>query len=207
MLTKMRRVSVWIVVGMILLLIALPAVGQRIAIFVQAAAPAPTPDLQILQNYAEQHGALITGAYVCSTGELMRAQRVTNTYVGNNLSLEGIRRLANALNVDHIVIFRIVRWENQISFQPARSLLVLGATSFGDSSLKLLLSPLGILIGLQKEATVGLFATVFNPDGDIEFTTAVTSTDQPFLSILTADPLAAAKHAIAKALYQLTVAL
>lgn len=207
MLTKMRRMSVWIVMGMILLLVVLPAMGARIAVFVQAAAPVPTQDLQILQSYAEQRGALITGAQVCSTGEIMRAQRVTNTYVGDNLSIEGIRRLANALNVDHIIIFRIVRWEDQISFQPERSLLVLGATSLADSSLKLLFSPLGILIGLEKKATVGLFATVFNPDGNIGFTTSVISTDQPFLSILTADPLAAAKQAIDKALYQLTVAL
>ncbi len=203
---KIRK-SLWIVTGMILLLVVLPAVGQRIAIFVQAAAPVPTSDLQILQSYAEQHGALITGAQVCSTGELMRAQRVTNTYIGDNLSVEGIQRLANALGADHIIIFRIVRWEDQISFQPERSLLVLGAASLTDSSFKLLLSPLGILIGLQKEATVGLFATVFNPNGDVGFTTFAISTDQPFLSIITADPVEAAKQAINKALCQLTVAL
>ena len=205
---KMRLMSVWVAVGVILLLVAIPAMGQRTAIFVQAAAPVPSQDMQLLQAYAEQHGALITGTQVCSTGEIMHAQRITNTYVGDNLSVAGVRRLANALNADHIIIFRIVRWEDQISFQPARSLLVLGATSLtSDSSLKLLLSPIGILIGLQKQATVALFATVFNPDGSIVFTTSVISTDQPFLSIITADPLVAAKHAIDKALYQLTVAL
>ena len=207
MLIKMRTVSVWIAVGVVLLLIAVPAMGQRIAIFVQAAASVPAQDLQLLQAYAEQRGALITGTYVCSTGEIMQAQRTTNTYMGDNLSVEGVRRLANALNADHIVIFRIVRWEDQISFQPARSLLILGATSLANNSLKLLLSPIGILIGLQKEATVALFATVFNPDGSIAFTTSVIATDQPFLSIITASPLAAAKHAIDDALYQLTVAL
>jgi len=209
MLVKVYRISLWVIAGAILVSAVVPVMAQRgrIAVFVQAAAPVPTPDLQILQNYAEQHGALITGARVSSTGEIMRAQRLTNTYLGNTLSVEGVQRLANALGVDHIIIFRIVRWEDQVSFQLERSLLVLGAASFTDSSLKLLLSPLGILLGLQKEARVGLFATVFSPKGDVEFTTAVTTTDRPFLSILTADPLEAAKRAIDTAFYQLTVAL
>ncbi len=209
MLTKVRRISLWVVVGAVLLSAVVPVMGQRgrIAIFVQAAAPVPTADLELLQNFAQQHGAIITGARVSSTGELMQAQRATNTYIGNTLSVEGIRRLANALDVDHIIIFRIVRWESQLSFQPARSLLLLGATSFADNSLKLLLSPLGILLGLQKEATVGLFATVFSPKGDIEFATSATSTDRPFLSLLTADPLEAAKQAIDTALYQIAVTL
>ncbi len=204
---KVRRISLWVIVGAVLLCAVVPAMGQKIAIFVQAAAPVPTTDLELLQNYAQQHGALITGMQVSSTAELMQAQRATNTYVGNTLSVAGIRRLANALDVDHIIIFRIVRWEDQLSFQPERSLLVLGATSFADNSLKLLLSPLGILLGLQKEAIVGLFATVFSPKGDVEFTTSVTSADQPFLSLLTADPLEAAKQAIDKALYQIAVTL
>ncbi len=204
---KVRRISLWMIVGAVLLSAVVPVMGQKIAIFVQAAAPVPTTDLELLQNYAQQHGAVITGMRVSSTAELMQAQRATNTYVGNTLSVEGIRRLASALDVDHIIIFRIVRWEDQLSFQPERSLLVLGATSFADNSLKLLLSPLGILLGLQKEAIVGLFATVFSPNGDVEFTTSVTSADQPFLSLLTADPLEAAKQAIDKALYQIAVTL
>ena len=207
MLIKVRRISLWVIVGAVLLCAVVPVMGQKIAIFVQAAAPVPTTDLELLQNYAQQHGAVITGMQVSSTAELMQAQRATNTYVGNTLSVEGIRRLANALDVDHIIIFRIVRWEDQLSFQPERSLLVLGATSFADNSLKLLLSPLGILLGLQKEAIVGLFATVFSPNGDVEFTTSVTSADKPFLSLLTADPLEAAKQAIDKALYQIAVTL
>lgn len=205
--TKVRRISLWVIVGAILLSAVVSVAGEKIAIFVQAAAPVPTADVELLQNFAQQHGALITGARVCSTGELMHAQRLTNTYIGNTLSVEGIRRLANALDVDHIIIFRIVRWEDQLSFQPERSLLIFGATSLADNSLKLLLSPLGILLGLQKESTVGLFATVFDPNGNVQFTTSVTSTDQPFLSLLTADPLEAAKQAIDTALYQIAVAL
>jgi len=54
---------------------------------------------------------------------------------------------------------------------------------------------------------VSVFATVFNPSGDIEFTTTVTNEDKPLLSLLTADPLEAAKKAIDAALYQLAVSL
>ena len=73
--------------------------------------------------------------------------------------------------------------------------------------MKLLTSPLGLLLGLDKIATVGVFVTVFNPSGDIEFTTAVTAQDKPLFSLLTADPTEAAKKAIDAALYQLAVSL
>ena len=94
--TKVRRISLWVIVGAILLSAVVSVAGEKIAIFVQAAAPVPTADVELLQNFAQQHGAVITGARVCSTGELMHAQRLTNTYIGNTLSVEGIRRLANA---------------------------------------------------------------------------------------------------------------
>jgi len=186
-----------------------PAFGQRqrVAVCIQAAAPVPSAQLEILKSFANQRCAVIADVEVCSTGELMYAQRFTNTYIGNSISVNGMRRLAQTLDADHIVIFRIVRWENQLSFKPEWSLLLVGATSFFDSSLKLLASPLGILFGLEKEATVALFATVFSPSGDVEFTTMVTYADQSLFSLITADPLEAAKRAIETALFQLTVAL
>jgi hypothetical protein len=180
---------------------------EKVAIFVQAAAAVPTADLEIIKNYAEQRCAVIAGAEVSSQGELMLAQRLTNSYVGNSLTVEGMQRLADALGADHIVILRIIRWENRISYKPERSLLLLGATSFLNSSLQLLISPLGLLFGIDKEATVGLFASVFSPRGDVEFTTSVTSVDRPLFSLLMADPVEAAKEAIDSALYQIAVAL
>jgi hypothetical protein len=62
-------------------------------------------------------------------------------------------------------------------------------------------------MGIEKEATVALFATVFSSQGDVEFSTTVTYKDHPLLSLLTADPVEAAKGAIDSALYQLAVAL
>lgn len=206
---KARSVQCGVVVGLMVLTAIVPAFGQRqrVVVCIQAAAPVPPAQLEILKSFANQRCAVIADVEVCSTGELMYAQRFTNTYVGNSISVNGMRRLAQTLDADHIVIFRIVRWENQLSFKPEWSLLLVGATSFFDSSLKLLASPLGILFGLEKEATVALFATVFSPSGDVEFTTMVTYADQPLFSLFTADPLEAAKRAIETALFQLTVAL
>jgi hypothetical protein len=181
--------------------------GQKIAVFVQAAAPVPTGDLEIIRNYANQRCAMITGGSVCSQGELMYAQRLTNTYISNSITVEGMRQLAQTLGANHVVILRIVRWDNKISYKPERSLLLLGATSFLDTSLQILISPLGLLFGIEKEAVVALFATVFSPQGDVEFATTVTYEDHPLLSLLTADPVEAAKGAIDSALYQLAVAL
>jgi len=209
MLNKARSVQCGIVVGLMVLTAIVPAFGQRqrVVVCIQAAAPVPPAQLEILKSFANQRCAVIADVEVCSTGELMYAQRFTNTYVGNSISVDGMRKLAQTLDADHIVLFRIVRWENQLSFKPERSLLLVGATSFFDSSLKLLASPLGLLFGLEKEATVALFATVFSPSGDVEFTTMVTCADQPLFSLLTADPLEAAKRAIETTLFQLTVAL
>jgi len=137
----------------------------------------------------------------------MYAQRATSTYVGNTISVEGLQRLAATLGVEYVVIFRIVRWESQISFRPERSLVVLGVSSLFGSTLQLLTTPLGLLLGLEKEATVGLFATVLTASGGIRFTTSVTMSDRPLLSLLTADPLEAAKRAIQAAVFQLAVAL
>jgi len=206
---KARSVQCGVVVGLMILTAIVPAFGQRqrVAVCIQAAAPVPSAQLEILKSFANQRCAVIADVEVCSTGELMYAQRFTNTYIGNSISVNGMRRLAQTLDADHIVIFRIVRWENQLSFKPEWSLLLVGATSFFDSSLKLLASPLGILFGLEKEATVALFATVFSPSGDVEFTTMVTYADQSLFSLITADPLEAAKRAIETALFQLTVAL
>jgi len=206
---KVRSVQCGVVVGLMVLTAIVPAFGQRqrVAVCIQAAAPVPSAQLEILKSFASQRCAVIADVEVCSTGELMYAQRFTNTYVGNSISVNGMRRLAQTLDADYIVIFRIVRWENQLSFKLERTLLLVGATSFFDNSLKLLASPLGILFGLEKEATVTLFATVFSPSGDVEFTTMVTYADQPLFSLITADTLEAAKRAIETALFQLTVAL
>jgi hypothetical protein len=197
------------IVGILVVLAAVHCFGQgqKLAVFVQSAAAIPTADLDVVKNYASQQCSIITGANVCSQGELMHAQRVTSTYVGNSITVEGMRQLASTLAADHIVIIRIVRWETKISYKPERSLLLLAATSFLDTSLQILISPLGLFLGIEKEATVAVFATVFSPQGDVEFTTTVTFEDRPLFSLLTADPVEAARGAIDTALYQLAVAL
>jgi len=207
MLKRTQNIAGWVVVAVLILGVGLGAAGQKVAVFVQAAAPVPAQDLELLKNYAIQRCAVIAGCDVSTSGELMYAQRLTNAYVGSSITVDGMRRLAQTLDVDHVVILRLVRWENRISYKPERSLLLLGATSFLDTSIQLLISPLGLLFGIDKEATVALLATVFNPRGDIEFWTTVTYADQPLLSLLTADPLEAAKGAIDSALYQLAIAL
>jgi len=204
---RMRNLVGWTVVAILVVGLGFGGVAQKIAVFVQAAAPVPAADLEFLKNYANQRCAMITGGEISTQGELMYAQRMTNAYVGDSITMEGLRRLAQTLGVDHIVILRLVRWEDRISYKPERSLLLLGATSFLDASFRLLIGPLGLLFGLDKEATVSLFATVFDPQGNIEFTTTTTCEDRPLLSLLTADPLEAAKGAIDSALYQLAVAL
>jgi hypothetical protein len=197
------------IVGILVLLAALQCFGQgqKLAVFVQSAAAIPTADLDLIKNYASQQCSIVTGANVCAQGELMYAQRQTSTYVGNSITVEGMRQLASTLAADHIVILRIVRWETKLSYKPERSLLLLAATSFLDTSLQILISPLGLFLGIEKEATVAVFATVFSPQGDIEFTTTVTFEDRPLFSLLTADPVEAARGAIDTALYQLAVAL
>jgi hypothetical protein len=209
MMNRLRGVVSIVVVLITVASIAIGGFGQRqkVAVFVQAAAPVSAADLEIIRNYANQRCSVVTGANTCTQGELMYAQRLTNTYVGNSITVEGMRRLAQALGVNHVIILRIVRWEKELSYKPERSLLLLGATSFLNTSLQVLLSPLGLLMGIEKEATVALFATVFSPQGDIEFSTTVTYEDHPLLSLLTADPVEAAKGAIDSALYQLAVAL
>jgi hypothetical protein len=207
MLKRIRSIAWWTVVVSLILGIGFGAVGQRVAVFILAAAPVPAADLELLKNYANQRCAVIAGVEVATSGELMYAQRLTNTYVGNSITVDGMRRLSQTLDAHHIVILRLVRWENRVSYKPERSLLLLGATSFLDASLQLLISPLGLLFGIDKEATVAILATVFSPRGDVEFSTTVTYADHPLLSLLTADPLEAAKGAIDSALYQVAVAL
>ncbi len=209
MMNRLRGVVVIVVVLFVVASVAISGFGQRqkVAVFVQAAAPVPASDLEIIRNYAYQRCSVITGTSVCTQGELMYAQRLTNTYVGNSITVEGMRQLAKALGANHVIILRVVRWENELSYKPERSLLLLGATSFLNASLQVLISPLGLLMGIEKEATVALFATVFSPQGDVEFSTTVTYEDHPLLSLLTADPVEAAKGAIDSALYQLAVAL
>jgi hypothetical protein len=209
MLIRARSALFGVVLILMVLVMALPAFGQKgkVGVFVQAVAPVPAAQLEILRSYASQHCAIITGSGVASAGELMYAQRLTNTYIGNSISLDGMRRLAQALDVDHLVVFRIVAFESAISFRLERSLLLIGASSFLDGSVKLLTSPLGLFFGMEKVATAGVFVTVFNPSGEIEFTTAVTAEDKPLFSILTADPAEAAKAAIDNALFQLAVSL
>ena len=209
MMNRLHGVVAILVVVIAVASIAFGGFGQRekVAVFVQAAAPVPASDLEIVGNYANQRFAVITGSGICSQGELMYAQRITNTYVSNSITVNGMRQLTATLGVEHVIILRIVRWEKQLSYVPERSLLLLGATSFLNTSLQVLISPLGLLMGIEKEATVGLLATVFSPQGDIEFSTTVTYEDRPLLSLLTADPVEAAKGAIDSALYQLAVAL
>jgi len=197
-------------VAVVLLVVALGAVAQgrdRVALFVQAAAAVPTADLELVRNYAAQQCSVISGGETCSQGDLMLAQRAANAYVGNSLTVDAVQRLASNLGADHIVILRIVSWENDITFRPERSLLLLGATSFLDTSLKLLISPLGLLFGIERKASVSLFATVFSPRGDVEFTTTVSADDRPLFSLLTADPVEAAKKAVDAAMYQIVVVL
>jgi hypothetical protein len=198
-------------VAVVLLVVALAAVaaqgGERVALFVQAAAAVPTGDLELIRNYAAQRCSIISGGETCSQGDLMLAQRAANAYIGNSLTVEAIQRLASTLGADHIVILRIVSWENDISYRPERSLLLLGATSFLDTSLQILISPLGLLFGMERKASVSLFATVFSPRGDVEFTTTVSADDRPLFSLLTADPVEAAKKAVDAAMYQIVVAL
>ena len=208
MLKRTHRSLLFAIVSIFVLIVTVTGFGQgKLAIFVQSAAAVPTADLELIRNYASQRCAIITGANVCSQGEMMYGQRLTNTYVGNSITVAGMRQLAATLAVDHIVILRIVRWENQLTYKPERSLLLLGATSFLDTSLQILFTPLGLLLGIEKEATVAIFATVFSPRGDIEFTTTVTYEDCPLFSLLMADPVEAAKRAIDTAIYQLAVAL
>ncbi len=209
MMNRLRGIVSILVVVVAVASIAVGGLGQRqkVAVFVQAAAPVPASDLEIIRNYANQRCSVITGARICTQGELMYAQRLSNAYIGNSITVEGMRRLTTALGVDHVIILRIVRWEKELSYVPERSLLVLGATSFLDASLQVLISPLGLLMGIEKQATVGLLATVFSSRGDVEFSTTVTYEDHPLLSLLTADPVEAAKGAIDSALYQLAVAL
>ncbi|MBU0596310.1 hypothetical protein KJ567_06475 [Candidatus Bipolaricaulota bacterium] len=206
---RVRHVVGGTIVLLLLLMLGVGALGQgqKVAVFVQAAAPVPASDLEILKNYAAQRCAIVTGAEICTQGELLYAQRLTGTYIGNSITVDGMRRLAQALAVDYIIILRVVRWESLISYKPERSLLLLGATSFLDASLQILISPLGLMLGIEKEATVGVFASVFTPQGDIRFTTTATYKDHPLFSLLTADPVEAAKGAVDSTLYQMAVAL
>jgi len=206
---RLRNAVGGIIVLGLALMPGIGAVGQgyKVAVFVQAAAPVPASDLEILKNYAAQRCAIVTGAQVASQGELLYAQRLTGVYVGNSITVQGMRSLAQTLGVDHIVILRVIQWESKISYKPERSLLLLGATSFLDASLQVLISPLGLILGIEKEATVGVFASVFSPQGDVRFTTTATYKDHPLFSLLTADPVEAAKGAVDSTFYQMAVAL
>ncbi|MCK5827643.1 hypothetical protein KAH43_03875, partial [Candidatus Bipolaricaulota bacterium] len=85
MLKQTNRMSLAIV-GIVIVLAAVQCFGQgqKLAVFVQSAAAIPTADLDIIKNYAAQRCSIITGSNVCSQGELMHAQRLTSTYVGNS---------------------------------------------------------------------------------------------------------------------------
>ena len=103
---KRTNCSAFAIVGILVLLAAVQCFGQgqKLAVFVQSAAATPTSDLDLIKNYAAQRCSVITGANVCSQGELMHAQRATSTYVGNSITVDGMRQLASALAADHIVI-------------------------------------------------------------------------------------------------------
>jgi hypothetical protein len=64
-----------------------------------------------------------------------------------------------------------------------------GAASFLDTSLKLVISPLGLLLGTGRKASASVLATVFTTRSAVRFTTAVAAEDKPFLSLLAADSL------------------
>jgi len=208
MVDRLRRVAVGVLLGAALLTLVAAAEGrQKVAVFVQAAAAVPTADLELIRNYANQRCAVVAGADVCASGDLMLAQRMANAFIGDSITVDGMIRLAGTLGADYLVILRLVRWESEILYKPERSLLLLGATSFLETSLQLLISPLGLLFGIEKVATVGLLASVFNARGDLKFSTSVTSVDRPLFSLLTADPVEAAKEAVDSAFYQIAVAL
>ncbi len=194
---------------MVVLVVSMHGVAQprKLAVFVQSAAAVPTAELEILRNYAAQRCAMMTGVQVCSQGELMQAQRATGAYMGNGITVDGMRRLTTTLGVDYMVVLRVVRWDRKISYRPERSLLLLSATSFLNTTWQILISPVGLLFGMEKQATVSLFATVFGAQGDVRFTTSSTHEDRPLFSLLTADPLEAAKAAVDDILYQIAVAL
>ncbi len=195
-----------LVLSMFLLLtLSVSAQGQKVAVFIQPATAVPASDAQQLSLYANRRAKVITGNEVCSIGEVMDAQRSTGTYVGDRMSVQGMRRLAQTLAVDHLIVLRIVRWDDEMSFKPERALLVLAAASLVGSSIRVLASPLGLLFGLEKEPTVGLLATVYNAAGDVEFSTGVVCKDDPPLSLLNADIVNAAKKAVNEALYQVAV--
>lgn len=183
------------------------AQGESVAVFVQAAAAVPGADLEYLFNYAMQRCSIVTGAAVASRGAVQLAQRQTNTYIGTSLTLSGLRSLAQALNVDYIVIHRFVQWSDEISFRAERALLWTGFGTLVGGVVQAVLTPLGLVFGLERTATVSLFTTVFTDAGDITFTTSVVEEDCPLLSLVTADPLQAAKKAIEVSTLQMAVAL
>ena len=112
MVSRTRNTLYGVIILMVVLTAVVPVFGQRekVGVFVQAAVPVPAAQLDILKSYANQHCAIITGCGVASAGELMYAQRLTNTYIGNSVSLAGMLKLAQALDADHLIVFRIVRW-------------------------------------------------------------------------------------------------
>jgi len=183
------------------------AQGESVAVFVQAAAPVPGADLEYLFSYAMQRCSIVTGAAVATRGQIQLAQRQTNTYVGTSLTLSGLRSLAQTLNVDYIVIHRFVDWSDEISFRAERALLWTGFGTLLGGLFQAALTPLGLVFGLERTATVSLFTTVFTDTGDITFTTSVVEEDCPILSLVTADPLEAAKKAIEVSTLQMAVAL
>ncbi len=209
MLDRTLRIGRYVtVIFLVVAVAAATAQGrEKTALFVQAAAAVPTADLELVRNYAAQRCAIVSGGETCAQGDLMLAQRSANAYIGNGLTVEGLQRLSATLGADHVVILRIVAWEDEIMYRPERSLLLLGAASFLDTSLQLLISPLGLLFGIERKASVGLFATVFSAKGDVQFTTSVSADDRPLFSLLTADPVEAAKKAVDAALYQMVVTL
>ncbi len=181
--------------------------GESVAVFVQAAAAVPSADLEYLFNYAVQRCSIVTGASVSTRGEIQLAQRRTNTYVGTSLTLSGLRNLAQTLDVDYVVIHRFVDWSDEISFRAERALLWTGFGTLLGGAVQAVLTPLGLVFGLERTATVSLFTTVFTDAGDITFTTSVVQEDRPILSLVTADPLEAAKKAIEVSTLQMAVAL
>jgi len=212
----MPRGGSWLLCASTTILVVLSLVvsgypqGPRLAVCLEANPSISAVEFEALGDYINKHSSILTGARVCSPEDVMYAQTVTNTCIDDDISIGQMRELARILNVDHLIIFRVVCWGTNISFRPERSLLLLATTvfiRFLHNPMAFLLNPAVTLFGLDKRATVTICATVYSSSGKAEFGVAVTHTDCPVLSMLSADPLVAARKAVDKTLYQLAATL
>jgi len=212
----MGRGRLWLLCAGTILVVLLSLVvsgysqSKNVAVCLQANPAIPALEFKALGEYINRHSSILTGTRVSSAEDVMYAQTATNTRVDDDISIGQMRELARVLNVDHVIIFRVVCWGTSISFQPERSLLLLATTVFVrflQNPMAFLLNPAVTLFGVDKKATVTICATVYSSSGEAEFGVAVTHTDCPVLSVFSADPLTAARKAVDKTLYQLAATL